>query len=161
MTYIQLDLIRSIIYGNTLWFALASLALPFWAHSQSTVAAPPVVESAIRQIVLAGKLDDLRWPDFSDYKNILSDFYEPAAYGPAWIHDGAPAPKAMAMIEMFKNARKKGLEPEDYDASRWESRLSALHAAGTDIARMDVALTVCTMRFVSDLHIGRVNPQHF
>ena len=29
------------------------------------------------------------------------------------------------------------------------------------MARFDVALTVCTMRYVSDLHIGRINPQHF
>jgi len=29
------------------------------------------------------------------------------------------------------------------------------------VARFDVALTVCTMRFVSDLHIGRINPRHF
>ena len=29
------------------------------------------------------------------------------------------------------------------------------------MARFDVALTVCTMRYVSDLRIGRINPQHF
>ena len=27
--------------------------------------------------------------------------------------------------------------------------------------RFDVALTVCTMRYVSDLRIGQINPQHF
>ena len=29
------------------------------------------------------------------------------------------------------------------------------------MARFDLALTVCAMRYVSDLHIGRINPQHF
>ena len=31
----------------------------------------------------------------------------------------------------------------------------------SDLIRFDVALTVCTMRYVSDLHIGRVNPREF
>jgi len=64
------------------------------------------------------------------------------------------------MIELFKNAWKKGLQPEDYDASRWESRLHSLQDAGNDPTRFDVALTVCTMRFISDLRIGRINPKH-
>jgi hypothetical protein len=29
------------------------------------------------------------------------------------------------------------------------------------VARFDVALTVCAMRYVSDLRIGRVHPRHF
>jgi murein L,D-transpeptidase YcbB/YkuD len=29
------------------------------------------------------------------------------------------------------------------------------------VARFDVALSVCTMRYVSDLRIGRINPKHF
>src|SRR4029077_16415069 len=30
-----------------------------------------------------------------------------------------------------------------------------------DALRFDVALTVCAMRYISDLHIGKVNPRHF
>jgi hypothetical protein len=29
------------------------------------------------------------------------------------------------------------------------------------VARFDLSLTVCTMRYVSDLRTGRINPQHF
>src|SRR5207247_10741995 len=32
---------------------------------------------------------------------------------------------------------------------------------GVWMARFDVGLTVCTMRYVSDLRIGRINPRHF
>jgi hypothetical protein len=28
-------------------------------------------------------------------------------------------------------------------------------------ARFDLALTVCTMRYISDMRIGRINPKHF
>ncbi len=35
------------------------------------------------------------------------------------------------------------------------------HQDASAVARFDVAMTVCTMRYVSDLRIGRINPQHF
>src|SRR3954466_7783457 len=64
------------------------------------------------------------------------------------------------MLALFGSAWKKGLVPEDYDASRWNERLQSLKK-GSDPGVFDVALTVCTMRYVSDLRIGRINPKHF
>ena len=58
---------------------------------------------------------------------------------------------------MLQQAQEKGLDPEDYDASRWAARLQQLTQPGAT-ARFDLALTVCLMRYVSDLHVGRVNP---
>jgi hypothetical protein len=62
-----------------------------------------------------------------------------------------PLPQALSLIELFRNAWRKGLDQEDYDASRWEQRIGALQssAGGSAVARFDVALTVCTMRYVS------------
>lgn len=103
----------------------------------------------------------MRWPNFRDYQPWLKKFYEPSGYTPAWVEGTQPSRQALAMIEIFKNAWKKGLEPEDYDASRWDARLQALQGSAAEEAHFDVALTVCTMRYVSDLRIGRINPQHF
>jgi murein L,D-transpeptidase YcbB/YkuD len=64
------------------------------------------------------------------------------------------------MIDIFRNAWKKGLEPEDYDASRWGDRLHSLQTSNSEASVLDLALTVSTMRYVSDLRIGRINPQH-
>lgn len=163
MEYVKRYLISSLIRTNVVRIALASmsLALSSGGNSSTTLPAEREVETTIREIVAAGRLDDLRWPDFADYKDALSEFYGFREYAPAWTKGGEPSSQAVSMIEMFKNAWKKGLEPEDYDASRWNARLSSVDDAGTKIAHLDVALTVCTMRFVSDLHIGRVNPQHF
>jgi len=115
----------------------------------------------LRDIVSSGYLADLRWPNFSDYKTYLINFYAPTNYAPTWVQGAQPIPQALSMIELFKNAWKKGLEPEDYDASRWDGRLQTLQASDSAVARFDVVLTLCTMRFVSDLRIGRINPQHF
>jgi murein L,D-transpeptidase YcbB/YkuD len=117
----------------------------------------------IRNLVMSGNLEGMRWPNFSDYRPWLQKFYEPTGYAPAWIQGARLGPQALSLIELFRNAGKKGLDPQDYDASRWEERIRALQgsSSGPAVARFDVALTVCTMRYVSDLRIGRINPQHF
>lgn len=117
----------------------------------------------IQTLVASGNLDGMRWPNFTDYRTALQEFYEPAGYAPAWVQGTQPVPQALSMIERFKDAWKKGLNPEDYDASRWEERIRALQSSpeGPAVARFDIALSVCTMRYISDLRIGRVNPLHF
>jgi len=145
------------------WTALASVLWLGFPRLRQDAAAASAGSSAgaLRQIVESGYLSDLRWPDFSDYKRWLTSFYGPADYAPAWIEAGQPSAQALAMIALFQGVGKKGLVPDDYDASRWDVRIHALKAGTGDPARFDAALTVCTMRLVSDLRIGRINPRHF
>src|SRR5579863_7316205 len=121
------------------------------------------VSSRLREIASAGQLAELRWPNFSDYRAHVQNFYEPSSYTPAWIRDGHPTPQALAIIELLKQADSQGLDPEDYDGSRWADRLAGLekpHDPG-QVASFDAALTVCLMRYISDRHIGKINPEHF
>ncbi|HWY69195.1 MAG TPA: L,D-transpeptidase family protein [Terriglobales bacterium] len=133
------------------FFVFVAMCCP--GHAQAS--------SRIQVLVSAGSLEGMRWSNFSDYRNWLQKFYEPAGYAPVWVQGSTPSAQALAMIELFRNASQKGLEPEDYDASRWDGRLHGLKDQAADPAGFDVALTVCTMRYVSDLHIGRINPRHF
>jgi len=125
-----------------------------------TAVSPQSADGAIREIVSSARLADLRWPDFSDYRVHLENFYKPSGYGPAWIRGTETTPQARTLIEVLRQADSKGLRTEDYDADRWEARLQQLGQPGA-AARFDAALTVCTMRYISDLRIGRVNPRHF
>src|SRR5215470_10920791 len=97
----------------------------------------------IQNIVSAGSLASMRWPNFRDYRTSLQSFYQPVNYAPAWVEGKAPSPQALAMIGLFQNAWKKGLEPEDYDSSRWNDRLRALEGSSADLSDFEVALTVC------------------
>jgi murein L,D-transpeptidase YcbB/YkuD len=115
----------------------------------------------IQRLIAAGQLNEMRWPNFSGLQSSLEEFYEPAGFSTAWVEGTTPSLQALAMIDVFRNAGKKGLEPEDYDAARWDARLHALQSSDSDAAAFDVALTVSTMRYVSDLRIGRIHPQHF
>jgi L,D-transpeptidase YcbB len=108
------------------------------------------------------KAPNLRWPDFSDYESYIQTFYDDRNYEVAWTRDGAPTQTALAFIQQFNDAAAKGLIPEDYDAPRWPARIQALNDKTADaISLFDVAMTVNVMRYISDLRIGRVNPQHF
>jgi murein L,D-transpeptidase YcbB/YkuD len=108
------------------------------------------------------KVPNLRWPNFSDYEQIISTFYDDRNYEVAWTRDGAPTATATAFIQQFQHADEKGLIPEDYDAPRWSERVQALQSKSADaISLFDVAMTVNVMRYISDLRIGRVNPSHF
>ena len=126
----------------------------------------PEGEAALRGWIEAGSLPDLRWPDFSDYRVHVKNFYAPAGYVLGWVRGGQPTPQAQAIIEIFQHAGSKGLEAEDYDAPRWAERIARLQSSlpppsDSELARFDLALTVCVMRYISDLHIGKVNPKTF
>jgi murein L,D-transpeptidase YcbB/YkuD len=120
-------------------------------------------QSDIQNLVKSGKLEGMRWPNFSDYRDWLQKFYEPTGYAPVWLQGTQLVPQAQSLIDRFKDAGKKGFDPEDYDASRWEARIHSLRdpSNASAVARLDVALSVCAMRYVSDLRIGRINPRHF
>ncbi len=108
------------------------------------------------------KVPNLRWPNFSDYEAIIQTFYDDRNFEVAWTRDGAPTATATAFIQQFQDAAAKGLIPEDYDAPRWAARVQTLNDKSADaISLFDVAMTVNVMRYISDLHIGRVNPEHF
>ena len=143
----------------------AALANDLGAPAPTPGALSPQGQPELQTLVNAGTLADLRWPNFSDYHGQAAIFYGAAGYALAWSNGGRATPQATAMIEVFKQANVKGLNPEDYDASRWDARLAKLapatpSPAATDLVHFDLALTVCAMRYLSDLRIGRVNPNH-
>jgi L,D-transpeptidase YcbB len=117
--------------------------------------------AALRQIIDSGKHPELRWPDFRPHQTEVKDFYARTGNALAWIRDGKATPQAQAMIGLFTTAADKGLEAEDYDASRWQARLQKLQSSPTDVdlANFDAALTISAMRYVRALHVGRVNPK--
>ena len=128
----------------------------------SSTQKPDGASARLRAIVTSGHLEELRWPDFTDYRAHLNNFYRPSGYKPAWISNGEPTTQAVDVIHILQDADREGLIAEDYDASRWADRLALLKGSHEDAdeAKFDAALTVCIMRYVSDLHIGRVNPQN-
>lgn len=114
----------------------------------------------IQANIATGHLDGLKYPDFSDLQPQVKALYEARDFDLVWLKSGKPTAQANAMLQEFSNAAKRGLRPADYDAEQWQARVANL-ASPDGAAVFDVALTVNAMRFLSDLHTGRVNPAHF
>ena len=120
----------------------------------------------LQAAINAGSLPDLRWPDFSDYSKHVEKFYEFNRNSLLWVSGMEPTTQARQVIALMLQADQKGLSADDYDGPRWNDRLAKLKPATrqpseADAVKFDLALTVCAMRYVSDLHIGKVNPKHF
>ena len=154
----------------------ATTSLAFAAGSPAPAPTPNAVPPAsaaaaqgpgdLGALIAGCTLADLRWPNFTDYRDDVKKFYDSGGNSIAWIQNGKASPQALSMILLLQNAASKGLNPDDYDASRWDARLTRLQpsvpkASDTDLAHIDLALTVSAMRYISALHVGRVNPQHF
>lgn len=106
-----------------LWLLIAG-TLVCSAVAQPTKALD--VSSQLRGIASAGQLPELRWPTFSDYREHVQNFYQPSDFTPAWVRNGQPTPQALAIINLLKQADLQGLDPEDYDGSRWADRLARM-----------------------------------
>ncbi len=148
--------------------AICALALLFSVAGcrkhRKTTSAPNTADYSddIQPLVQTHRLSFLRWPNVTDYQPLVKTFYDDRNYEIAWSRDGSPTPAAMGFMKAFAQADLHGLRPEDYDTSRWEDRIRALDGRREkDVAVFDVAMTVNVMRLISDLRIGRVNPQHF
>jgi murein L,D-transpeptidase YcbB/YkuD len=123
---------------------------------------------ALHAIVDSGHNADLRWPDFTPYKTEVASLYEANGYSLLWLQNGHVRPQGLAVIELLQNANAKGLDPEDYDGSRWQGRLlklgqnnSGQKPSEQDLISFDTALTVSAMRYIRSIHCGRVNPKDF
>lgn len=147
-------------------FALTIAALIATGVQAVSWPQPEADATLLRRLVDSGTLPDLRWAKFSAEQTEVAKFYASRGYSLAWARDRAPTPQAEAVIRFLQGAGAKGLDPEDYDGSRWAGRLARLRPASPqpsdeEMVRFDLALTVSVLRCVSDLHIGKVNPKVF
>src|SRR6202521_5631949 len=107
-------------------FAAGSPAASSTANAMPPASGAPQGPGGLGALVAAGTLPDLRWPNFTDYRDSVKKFYDAGGYSLAWIQNGKASPQAVSMILLFQQAASKGLNPEDYDASRWDARLAKL-----------------------------------
>jgi L,D-transpeptidase YcbB len=160
--------------GSLVWARAGRSSSPAAIHSGlagQSVWAPqtlsPEGQAALQAIIRSGNLPEMRWPNFSDYIALVQEFY--TSYGNAmpWIRGMQPTPQAQQVIDLLLKADQKGLSADDYDGPRWAGRLAKFGAGAKpaaseqDALTFDAELTVSVMRYISDLHIGKVNPKHF
>jgi len=114
----------------------------------------------ILNVAKLAALSDERLTNLADQAQTL---YASAEYSLLWSKDGKPTAQAREVLDRLRQAEEKGLDPDDYEGRfgtfRFASPEIPSHPSESDLIRSDVALTLATMRYLSDLHLGRVNPK--
>ena len=156
---------RKGIFGRLLGLLFLTCLVGAWVDAWAQTATGQKLNAdgaaALEHILSSAHHPDLRWPDFTSHQGDIKEFYIRTGGTLGWVQDRRPTPQATAMIALFGESDKKGLVPEDYDASRWPARQQKLSgsAGDTDLASFDAAMTVTAMRYIRALHVGRVNPK--
>ena len=163
--------IQIVIAGLTLLVLLATY-VGYHAVSQPTTPAAPAISAGgpqplspegqrrLRAVLDSARLTELKSADLRSIQTAVREFYEAYPGTLPWVRKSGPSLQAQAMIEFFKAASRQGLSPEDYDAAGWDKRIARMQSPDPEPALIafDVALSVSAMRYVSDLHLGRLNP---
>jgi len=122
------------------------------------------VSQTLRLLTETARHPYLKWPDYPHYRDEMEGLYEPRGYGLLWFEGGRPTPRARSAVDALLGADMHALNPEDYDAARLGELLASIadgmEVDGSELALVDAAISVAFLRFLSDLHVGRVNPDN-
>ena len=124
--------------------------------------ADPDVAATVDQVLASARHPQLRWPAFPDLAPALKDVYDAEPDRLFWFDGTRPHPALARTVAVLDRAREHGLDPADYDAATLSAASRAYQGGAAvrapDRALFDVAVSVATVRLVSAVQRGRVDP---
>lgn len=148
------------------WALFFCLALS-WFHvaADDFPPLPAVTETnTIKQIIAAKRHPFLIPADFANRSEDLETLYQLADYQLIWLGNSQSEKNISDLLSLLANASAHGLDPAAYDIGLLQEKLpQALLQSNNPTLKMagayDTALSLSLIRFLHDLHYGRVNPQ--
>jgi len=141
--------------------ALAVLAIVLLPACDARAQPAGALHSEIRAAIARAAIPGLRRPGFSVHAKALARFYAGNGHAPVWFEGSHARPVAATALAELRAAPGQGLAAEDYDVDWLEREVGAI-ATGTApparLAHAEVALTLTLLRYLSELHLGRVRP---
>ncbi len=121
------------------------------------------VSEAITTLIAGKRNHLLSQPDFSGLAENLSSLYQKNNNQLLWLGESRSQTTIDQVLNILLNAPADGLDPLNYDTAGLKTGMQqalTLSASATpELAKFDTALSIALMRFISDLHHGRVIPQ--
>ncbi len=143
---------------------LLLLSLPMaaaWPEDQPTAA--NAISKAITGIISSKQHAYLTPSDFTHRQEDLDTLYQHNNYQLLWLNKPNSTQLAADLVQVLQNAANDGLEPDRYSSHALAEQLPASLALPVDahsqLALYDTALSLSLLRYLHDLHYGRVNPQ--
>lgn len=144
-----------------LFFLLSIPLQPLQA--EDTVNQENPVAKEITAILTSKQHPYLTQSNFSNRAEDLDTLYKMADYQTLWLDNTNSEKNIGEVLKLLENAQDHGLNSETYDALTLQTKLQLTLNAGVDAykdrALYDTALSLSLLRFLHDLHYGRVNPQ--
>ncbi|HXA35489.1 MAG TPA: L,D-transpeptidase family protein [Steroidobacteraceae bacterium] len=139
----------------------ASLAAAAWCFASAALAQAPA-EDALKRIIEEGNPAYLDWSATSSDRDRIGKLYETNGYRLLWSDGANPTAAAISLLQQLRFAGDRGLDPLDYPGNALAYLLvdliDAPRAGIEQWALFDAGLSLAGMRFLSDVHIGRVDP---
>lgn len=140
------------------------------ANQTTDPAATPVTDAAVTRPtneignLISGKQHPyLTQSDFTHRVADLDALYQTSGYQPIWLSSDS-SKNAAEVIKLLEEASSHGLNAADYETAMLRQKLSVLKPPldmqSKDLALYDTAISVSLLRFMYDLHYGRVNPRN-
>jgi len=130
--------------------------------AQQTMQAAEGVQAQIASAVAAYRVPQRSSSVDYGATQALRSSYAQRANAPLWSRDGHATAQAQALVRELQRADTYGLQREDYAgdaiAQLAEKSSGTAVAEAGRWARFDVQLSAAALRFMSDLHYGRVKP---
>lgn len=123
----------------------------------------PSIASEISAIIAAKQHPYLTQSSFLHRTDDLDNLYKMTGYQLVWLGHASAEKNIAEVLNLFETAAVNGLKPSNYDPEILQQKLpSALKLESDDfkqLALYDTALSISLLRFLHDLHYGRVSPQ--
>ncbi|MDD2723356.1 MAG: L,D-transpeptidase family protein [Methylovulum sp.] len=130
---------------------------------QTIAGEPSPIAKEISAIIASKQHPFLQPGNFSNRSEDLDALYKLGNYQLLWLGTEASENNIAAMLELLENAGVHGLQKNHYDADALQNKLPAILHSDTsayrELASYDTALSLSLLRFLHDLHYGRVSPQ--
>ncbi|MGZ8163759.1 MAG: L,D-transpeptidase family protein [Methylobacter sp.] len=137
------------------------LAQPLWAEEPVSVESP--IAKEITAIITAKHHPFLMQANFTNRADDIDALYKMANYQLLWLGHDHSQKNITEALNLLENASVNGLDSKNYDTLLLRQKLwPALKFAPEaykDAALYDTAISLSLLRFLHDLHYGRVNPQ--
>jgi L,D-transpeptidase YcbB len=138
-----------------------SMAAIAWAVASTALAQAPA-EDALERIIEEGNPAYLDWSAAPGDRDQIGKLYQANGYRLFWSDGQKPTAAAISLLQQLRLAGERGLDPEDYPGNRLAYLLidliDAPHAGIEQWALFDAGLSLAGMRFLSDVHLGRIDP---
>jgi len=160
MSVITLMVSTPIVMAETQGVQSPSSVLDIFTGKQDQI---PTITTELNAVINAKSHPYLAHADFSKRAEDLDALYKSADYKLLWLGNNQAEQNILQTLDLLDAVADNGLNTANYDGNTLREKLpSALKLAAEDykqLALYDTAISLSLLRYLHDLHYGRVSPQ--